>query len=92
MELTTPCPTNDLQSVSPDMSFSQDELEILEQNWDEKGFEPILGQKKSHSFSKFPGSKPPGLKPDLHIVPEQSYYHMESFPTKLLKNCKAIVG
>ena len=89
MELTTPCPTNDLQSMSPDMSFSQDKLEILEQNWDEKGFEPILGQKKSPSFSKFPGSKPPGLKPDIHKVPEQSYYHMESFPNQAFEELQS---
>ena len=37
MELAIPCPSNDLQSMSPVMSHSQDELEFLELNWDEKG-------------------------------------------------------
>ena len=86
MELANPCPPNDLQSMSPVVSES-DNSQILDFNWDEKGLlkEPIFG------YQKLPGD------PDFHRkkkaldpVPEQSYYHIEFFPDQAFEEVQPI--
>ena len=87
MELANPCPPNDLQSIPPVVSESEDNSEFMDLNWDEKGLlsEPIFGYQKLPGDPEFHRKKQ-----TLDQIPEQSYYHVELFPDQAFEELQTV--